>query len=161
VRFINVEDAIRTLENPSVSREIHEEALHYLASLDHCLRADGLVHALQSDDFGIRWEASIELTRLIPDSITAVLKALMDPDQVCNPRLRRGVVRMIENIHDPVIKDDFLPLLDALKGPAADITSMWEAYQLSLKIDPGACKDFDLEKYKQIKSKGINKISKD
>ena len=134
--FHSVDEALCALADPSVSPTIHQEALHFLASLDDGCEAENLVRSLQSDELGIRWEAANLLSKMGIKSIPAVLRALMDPERVCHPRLREGVVHMIHNIQDSDLKKRLAPLLKAIKGPAADIETMRVAYQLFKDIDP-------------------------
>ena len=71
--FYSVIEAVRALEDFSAGSDVHLEAIRFLASLDECDEAKGLVMALQSEDLGVRWEAGNLLARMgqkaIPDTI--------------------------------------------------------------------------------------------
>lgn len=139
--FHNVEEALNTLENPLSTAQAHREASQYLAELDDCEEARGLVESLESNDPGVRWEAANLLAELGVKSIPAVLKALMDPARVADAQLREGVVHMIHVLQDHELKHKLEPLAVCLKGPAADISTMWSAYHILREIDPKACTD--------------------
>jgi HEAT repeat protein len=124
--FHSVDEALRALEDLFVGPAVHQEAIRYLGSLDECFEVEGLVKALQSDDPGVRWEA-------------ASLLALKDPKRVGDPRLRESVSHMIHTIDDPELCHELAPLLDALKGPLADMNTMREAHRVLEKFDPSAC----------------------
>lgn len=139
--FRNVEDALTALENPLSGTQVHQEATQYLAALGDCEEAKGLVESLESNDTGVRWEAANLLAELGIKSISAVLKALMDPKRVADARLREGVVHMIHVMQDHELKRKLEPLVACLTGPAADISTMWQAYRLLQEIDPKSCSD--------------------
>lgn len=139
--FHNVEDALTALENSQSGKQAHQEAIQYLAALDDCEEAKGLVESLESDDAGVRWEAANLLAELGIKSIPAVLKALMDPTRVSDAQLREGVIHMIHVLQDHDLKHQLEPLVACLKGPAADISTMWSAYHILREINPKACPD--------------------
>ncbi len=137
--FQNVAEALRALEDVFAGPSVHQEAIRYLASLDDCDEAESLVQALQSDDPGVRWEAGNLLAKMGEKAIPAVLKALMDPKRVGDPRLRVGVEHMIHRMPDHTILNELSPLVKAINGPSADVETMQEAYRLLKKMDPNAC----------------------
>jgi len=128
--FRSVDDAIHASEDMAAGKDIHRQAIRYLASLDECFAVEGLVGALQNDDFGVRWEAANLLAKLGKKALPALLRALMDPARASDPRLREGALRIVCTFQDPKIEGTFTPLSDALTGPAADIVSMRAAYRL-------------------------------
>lgn len=134
--FHNVEEALHALEDPELDSKEHQNACHYLAGLNEKEEAKGLVQSLESDDLGVRWEAANILAEMGSKSISAVLKALMDPNRVGDQRLKDGVIHMIHEIEDPELKRKLEPLITTLQGPAADISTMWEAYHLLNEIRP-------------------------
>lgn len=139
--FHKVEEALTALENPLSNPQVHREATQYLAALDDCEEAKGLVESLESNDFGVRWEAANLLAELGVKSVSAVLKALMDPGRVADAQMREGVVHMIHVMQDHDLKHKLEPLVECLKGPAADISTMWQAYRILQSIDTKACPD--------------------
>ena len=139
--FQNVDDALRALEDLSASPALHQEAIHYLASLDECYEAKSLVRALHNDDLGVRWEAGNLLATMEERALPEILKALRDPHQVGHPRFRESVLHVIHTFQDPLLKSELEPLSRAMKGVNADIETMQEAYRLLKKIDPTACEE--------------------
>jgi HEAT repeat protein len=132
----NVEEALRIIENISLDKETHQKARQFLADLDKNEKARELVESLESNDSGIRWKAATMLGSMGKLSVSAVLKALMDPNRVCDPHLRQGVIHMIHVFRDRDLKHQLEPLIDHLEGPAADIATMWEAYRIFKEINP-------------------------
>ncbi len=138
--FHNVEEALRTIENISLSHETRQEAYRYLAELDDCEEAKDLVESLESSDAGVRWKAAAILAGMGEKAVSAVLKALMDPKRVGNQLLREGVIHMIHVFDNPALKHQLEPIIKSLKSQAPNIATMWEAYHLLIEIDPSACK---------------------
>ncbi len=139
MNFQSVDEALRVLEDMTLGANAHLEAVRYLSSLDECYEAEGLVHALQNDDFGVRWEAGNLLAKMGKPAIPAMMQALLDPKRVADSRLREGMVHILHKLEDHVLKNDAAPLLSALKGPAPEMDTMKQAYLLFRKIDPQAC----------------------
>jgi len=137
--FRSVDDAIRALEDLEAGKDIHRQAIRYLASLDECFAVEGLVEALQNDDFGVRWEAASLLSKIGAKALPALLKALMDPVRVGDPRLREGALHIVCNFQDPEIDGPFSGLIHALTGPAADINTMRAAYRLLHHLELKDC----------------------
>jgi HEAT repeat protein len=115
--------------------------VRFLASLDECNEVEGLVHALQNDDLGVRWEAANLLAKIGEKSLPEILKALRDPKRVGDQRLREAVVHVIHNFSDHALCDQLAHLLATLKGPSADVETMREAHRLQRIFDPGACEE--------------------
>jgi HEAT repeat protein len=109
---------------------VHYEAIRYLASLDVDFEIDALVHALENDDPGVRWEAGILLARLGRKAVPAILKALMDPKRVGDPRLRTSVVHVIHSLRERTLQTQLKPLIKAMKDVAPDLKTMQEAARL-------------------------------
>ena len=94
-----------------------------------------LVRALQDDDFGVRWDAAVALARLGNLALPELLRALTDPSRVGDPRLREGVYHALHYNQSPHLPVPVRPLMEALRGPAADIASMDEASRLLQQIE--------------------------
>ena len=137
--FKSVDDALRALEDFSSGPDIHLAAIRFLATMDECLEARGLVHALQSDDFGVRWEAAEQIVRIWRIAFPLILKALLDPKKVGDSRLREGVIHILHKITDHAFQRDVAPLLKALIGPGADVNAMYEADLLLNNNYPDSC----------------------
>ena len=112
-----------------------------------------MVGALRDPEFAIRWAASVALAQLGPLALPEVLRALTNPKSN-TVRLREAVIHILhyssnlarESIYkhkdmEPkvYIKPGKLvsvsKLLSALKGPAADISSMRAANKLLLQCE--------------------------
>ncbi len=142
----SIEEAIRLLEDMTVGSKVHLEAIRYLSSMDECYEVEGLVRALESDDFGVRWEAAKLLASLGKTAVVAMLRALLDPKRVADPRLREGILHAFHILEDHAMQSQAAPLLKALKGPAPEVDSMKQAYLLLKQIDPTGCPQIqDLE----------------
>lgn len=141
MKFNNVYDALRALEDLSASPDIHLQAIHYLGSLDACEEAESLVRVLINDDVGVRWEAGNLLARMGRKSIPSLLRALVDPNRVENPRLREGALHTIHGLHDQQLKQKLHPLAEALKGPSPDVQAMLAANRLLAEFKGDPCQD--------------------
>lgn len=139
----SVTEALQALENVSAGSQIHLEAIRFLTSLDDCYELKNLVDALQSDDFGVRWEAANLLARNGRKSVPVILRALKDPRKVGDQRLRDGVIHIIHNFDEPLLRQELSSLLAAMKGPSADLETMRETYRLLRLFDPKACDEED------------------
>lgn len=95
----------------------------------------GLVQALQDDELGVRWEAALALSQLGDLAVPEVLKALIDPKRVGDPRLRDGAYHVLRNSQLTMPAGGSAALLAALKGPAADIATMIEANRLLIQLE--------------------------
>lgn len=122
------EEASKILEMKYDSPVLHEKAIDYLVEHPNDQAIQRLVLALQDDDFGVRWMASLALAKLGKKALIAVLEALTDPHRVGDSRLRAGAYRMLEHMNLPEISESARMLMPALKGPAADICSMEAAF---------------------------------
>ena len=135
MQFKNVIEALRALETTNSENKIHEEAYEYLAKLNDKEELKDLVQSLEDDDTSIRWEAADMLSRKGIKSVRVVLNALMDPQRVSDPRFRQSVIHMIHKFNDPILKKQLEPLIETIKGPAADIATMWKAYHILEAIE--------------------------
>lgn len=135
MEFKNVIEALKALENSNLENKIHEEAYEYLAKLNDTEELKDLVESLEDDDTSIRWDAADLLSRKGIKSVRVVLNALMDPNRVSDPRFRQSVIHMIHKFNDPILKKQLEPLIETIKGPAADITTMWKAYHILEAIE--------------------------
>jgi HEAT repeat protein len=134
INIDSTEAALKLLDDVREEPAYREAAVHYLgdhASLEAIAR---LVRTLQDDDFGVRWEAALALTQLGEPAVIEVLKALADPRRVDDPRLREGAYHILHNGQVPAALN-VTELLNALRGQAADISSLVEAYRLLCQID--------------------------
>ncbi|MEZ4622221.1 MAG: HEAT repeat domain-containing protein [Caldilineaceae bacterium] len=58
------EDALKSLNDPSQSVYVREEAVRTLAQQPTVEQLTRLVHALEDKQFGVRWEAAVQLADL-------------------------------------------------------------------------------------------------
>jgi HEAT repeat protein len=152
--FIGPENqAVDVLNNKKLSYHRREVAVHYLAQHPTPEGIKALVVALRDSELAIRWTAATALAQLGPLALPEVLKALVDP-KTNTVRLREGVMHILHyssNLaHEPVYKQSEMEatvhtlsgkltsandLLNALKGPAADIKSMKAAGKLLAQME--------------------------
>jgi HEAT repeat protein len=130
----SVEQAMEILSDPLEDQLLREQAIRYLSYHPSEEVINKLVWTLQDDEFGIRWEAAVTLAQLGERALPELLKALTDPDRVGDPRLREGAYHILHYNRDPFYGVNIARLLQALKGPAADIASMKEAGRILAQI---------------------------
>jgi HEAT repeat protein len=130
----SLEAALKLLDNVREEPAHREAAVRYLSNHASPEAIARLVRTLQDDDFGVRWEAALALTQLGEPAVIEVLKALADPRRVDDPRLREGAYHILHNGQVPATLN-VTELLNALRGQAADISSLVEAYHLLGQID--------------------------
>ncbi len=131
----SVDRALEMLDDPHENQMLREKAIRYLSHQPSDEIIKRLVWALQDDEFGIRWEAATILAQLGKKALPELLKALTNPDRVGDPRLREGVYHALQHNRDPFYAINITQLLQALKGPAADIASMEEAGRILAQIE--------------------------
>jgi len=131
----SVEQAMEILSDPLEDQLLREQAIRYLSYHPSEEVINKLVWNLEDDEFGIRWEAAITLAQLGEKALPGLLKALTDPDRVGDPRLREGAYHALHYNRDPFYGVSITRLLQALKGPAADIASMKEAGRILAQIN--------------------------
>lgn len=131
-------EALQVLDDNHKENLEREEAVRYLAEIPKKTVIERLVQALQDDDFGVRWEASVALSKLGKKGLPILLRALMDPQRVGDPRLRRGAFRVLKGMEMSSRPPSADRLMEALHGPAADIVSMEEAYKVFCEVEKGS-----------------------
>lgn len=109
--------------------------------------------ALRDPEFGVRWGASTALAQLGSQALPEILRALTNP-KTNTVRMREGVIHILHYsstlAHEPVFKHPQIDpqiylnpetlvsvgdLMTALKGPAADISSMNVAGRLLSRLE--------------------------
>jgi len=130
----SVEQAVEILSDQLEDQLLREQAIRFLSYHPSEEVINKLVWTLQDDEFGIRWEAAVTLAQLGEKALPELLKALTDPDRVGDPRLREGAYHILHHNRDPFYGVNISRLLQALKGPAADIASMKEAGRIMAQI---------------------------
>ncbi len=68
-----------------------------------------------------------------------MLRALLDPKRVADPRLREGILHTFHILEDHPLRNQAADLLKAIKSPAAELDSMKQAYLLLKQLDPQNC----------------------
>lgn len=135
MKITSVDDAFTILNDHTTGELDRVNAVRYLAHFSEERVLDRLVKALQEDDYGVRWEASVSLTRLGKTALPGLLRALMDPKRVGDPRLRRGAFRVLNHIKEFTPMQSLEGLIEALQGSAADVASMEAAYKVMTEIE--------------------------
>ncbi len=126
--FQSVSEACEQVHNASLGVLQREDAVHYLGRNPTPEAIDCLVQALTADDFGVRWAAAVALAEQGDRALEPVLRALTQNSG--NRALREGVYHIIYYNRDPAVRRRCEKLLNALKGPAADVAAMQVAYEL-------------------------------
>ncbi len=125
----SVQQAKAVLDDVHEDAGSREAAVRYLAA--HAIPAiiTRLVQALQDDDVGVRWEAANALAQLGEPALREVLKALTDPQRVDDPRLRESAYHIL-HVTQAAMPVPLTELLEALRGPAADVASLVAAHRV-------------------------------
>ncbi len=126
--------AMEILDDDRGGVTAREAAIRYLSRYPAPAVIAHLVQALLDDDFGIRWEAATVLAQQGETASLQVLRALTDPKRVGDPRLRESAYHVLHN-NPGSVPVPITELLDALRGPAADIASLVEANRLLRQIE--------------------------
>lgn len=111
-----------------------EAAIRFLADQPSPRAIQQLVQRLEDSDFGVRWEAAAALAQIGEAALPELLKALVDPWRVADPRLREGAYHALHYNHSPEVIGLTRELMIALKGPAADIATLEAASSVLAKI---------------------------
>lgn len=94
---------------------------------------DALINALSDNAVGVRWAAGVALAARGRSVLPAVLHALIQP--TCNSLLCASVHHILHDNASPELRTEAAELLDALEGPAPDVTAMDVAAQWLQQID--------------------------
>lgn len=152
--FTSPEDqAIAILKDTKLDYQKRELAIYHIAHYPTKTGIRALVEALRYKEFALRWAAATALAQLGPQALPEVLRALTNP-KMNNTPLRESVIHILhyssnlanelvykhQHIEPQVyIKTGRLvsvnELMNALKGPAADINSMKAADKLLLELE--------------------------
>lgn len=128
----NVPEAIDILEDRTASTTAREEAIHYLAENLTPEGVDRLAQALDDDQFGVRWAAARALAYAGDAALEPLLHVLIAKGG--RPEVRDAAVHILRNSASPKVRDLGTNLVQALKGPAADIAGPQAAYELMRKL---------------------------
>ena len=131
----SVEQALKILDDPSRSDMERELAGRYLLAHPHDNAIVRLVKALQDDDAGVAWSAAETLSRIGEPALRELCRALSDHQRVGDPRLLNGAYHVLYHLQNPALSKQLNPLMQALKGPAADLAAMEEADRLLRYLD--------------------------
>ncbi|MGC1375429.1 MAG: HEAT repeat domain-containing protein [Anaerolineales bacterium] len=151
--FTGEDQAIAVLDETTLAYHRRESAVHYLAEHPTQTGIKRLVRALSDHEFAVRWAASVALSQLGPPALPEVLRALADPE-LNTARMREGAIHILHYSSDlasilihkhqhmepkvylkPGVLVSVGELMAALKGPAADVSSMHAAGKLLLQLE--------------------------
>ena len=128
--IVSVDQALEILDGPGRSTVEREMAAHYLKSHVTPKATARLVQALQDDDPGVAWTAAEALSRLGEPAVWELLRALSDHDRAGDPRLLTGAYQALYHMPSSSFNVPVNRLMEALKGPAPDLSAMEEAHRL-------------------------------
>ncbi len=111
-----------------------EAAVRFLTEHPSPQAIQQLVRLLEDGDFGVRWESAVGLAQLGEVALPELLKALVDPQRVADPRLREGAYHVLHYNHSPEVLSLTRQLMLALKGAAADIATLEAASSVLAKV---------------------------
>jgi HEAT repeat protein len=127
--------AYRLLDDVHQAPYVREAAVRYLAKHASPTAIQHLVLALNDDDFGVHWEAAASLAQLGTTALPALLNALTNPELAASPRMREGAYHVLHYASAPEVRNYAGRLMTALKGSAADITTLVEANRCLQQIE--------------------------
>ncbi len=126
--------ALDILKDGSRAPELRAKAARYLGRYPTTPRGmQNLVAALQDDDFGVQWEAAEALAKSSLAALPEMLRALIDPKRVGDPRVRRGIAHALHESRDPEVQALTADLVKALREPATIVAVMTAAGTLWLR----------------------------
>ena len=127
--------ASRLLDDVHEAPYVREAAVRYLAKHATPTAIQHMTLALNDDDFGVHWEAAASLAELGMTALPALLTALTKPDLAGSPRMREGAYHVLHYNSAPEVRNYASRLMEALKGSAADITTLVEANRWLQEIE--------------------------
>ena len=120
--------AIAAMNNAKLPENERTDAVHYLRDNPSSEGNAALVAALEDNDHGVRYAASSALAYIGEPAMPALLDALSQPDN--SKALRDGAHRVLTENSSSRVHEKCGPLLAALRGSQAAITTMEEAIHL-------------------------------
>lgn len=125
---LTMSEAITITDDLTRSTLEREEAIHYLAENPTSEGVQHLVDAMEDEQFSIRWAAARALTYTGRAALAPVLRKLIAKGSSAS--LREVAHHALHKNVDPQVRASSRPVLEAMKGPAADLATPQAAYQL-------------------------------
>jgi len=108
------------------NREVREEAVKVLSILKHPAAAPALIHALEDDNFSVRWSAMEGMIALGQSGLKALLETLRN--NFASVRLRDGARRILRVMNEQDGLDQPLTkVLEALESIEPEVKVPWAA----------------------------------
>jgi HEAT repeat protein len=124
----SIAQALTVLEDTSQDYRTREQAVHELSGHPTPQTAEWLVQALEDEEFGVRWAAAVALIQMGELALTPLLRALTQrPNSIW---LREGAHHILYYTGDTRFRQKTAGLLEALKGPAAQLSTAQTAYAI-------------------------------
>ena len=127
----STEQAITILKDTELSELEREHAIEYLQDHPSPEGIEAFIVALEDDDPGVRWKSASALALQGQSAMHPLLEALCRPD--ADARLREGAWHVLRQNASKEVREDGQELLQALRGPAANIATLEAANKLLLK----------------------------
>lgn len=124
----SVAHAIEIIHDTSINEVEREDAIHYLARHLDPEVIGQLTQVLDDDDFGVRWAAAQALTFAGAEALVPILRLLIAKGG--SPEVREAAQHALRNNIDPQVRQQAKPVLEALRGPGADMATPMAAYEL-------------------------------
>lgn len=121
-------EALHSLEDPTEDVYIREEAVRELASHPTEVEITRLVQALDDRQFGVRWEAAVQLAGLGDVALPPLLRTLVN--QHGSTWLRQGAHHVCYYSSSDRVRNETQVLQKALRGPAAEVATADAAVKL-------------------------------
>ena len=126
----STEQAIEILRDTDLSELEREHAIAYLHDHPTPEAIDALIEGLEDDDPGVRWKSATALARQGESAMHPLLIALCQPD--ADARLREGAWHVLRQNSSSEVRAESQELLQALRGPSANIATLEAANKLLL-----------------------------
>jgi HEAT repeat protein len=124
----STDEALDVLRNTRLAEQEREAGIHYLRDNPTPAGTEALVAALKDNDAGVRWSAGAALAELGEDALLPLLEALSSSAN--DTWMREGARHVLHYSSSSEVRAQTQELMEALRGPSADIASMEAAYEL-------------------------------
>ena len=133
---INKEEALYNLNHPSRDVYTREEAVRQLAEDPTHADLLRLAQALEDQQFGVRWEAAVQLANLGDEALPPLLHILVTQHE--STWLREGAHHVCYYSRSARVRSETQALQKALRGPAAEVAAADAAVKLLRTWDESA-----------------------
>ncbi len=128
MKFESTNAAVEILQDTARPEGDRIAAIHYLAEQPTQMRVDVLANTLGDDTFAVRWAAANALCYAGSAALRPVLRVLIS--QGADVHVRESACHALCENTDPHVRAVSRPLIEAMKGPGADVAAPKIAFDL-------------------------------